>query len=72
MFFFVSRYGPFWISTTLVFVSAVTGNYANYVSYKRQHSSEATGPLTSWYYDVDKARSSLKTPKYRVFKFFRL
>ncbi|KAL6762784.1 hypothetical protein V8C86DRAFT_2510863 [Haematococcus lacustris] len=28
-------YGPFWIATTLIFVTAVAGNYANYIEFKR-------------------------------------
>jgi hypothetical protein len=32
-------YGPFWIATTLVFITAVSGNYANYIAW----SSNATG-----------------------------
>lgn len=47
------RYGPFWIATTLIFVSAVTGNYASYLSYRRNHSGEAAGQQV-WYYDINK------------------
>ncbi|KAK9811891.1 hypothetical protein WJX72_011905 [[Myrmecia] bisecta] len=47
-------YGPFWIATTLVFVGAVTGNYANYVSYKAKHSQQPDAELPTWYYNVDK------------------
>ena len=49
----LGRYGPFWVATTLVFVSAVTGNYASYISYKHNHSGGTTA-MDSWYYDVDK------------------
>ncbi|CAK0784356.1 hypothetical protein CVIRNUC_007560 [Coccomyxa viridis] len=46
-------YGPFWIATTLVFVTAVTGNYASYVSHNRAQGK--TGSETqAWYYDIDK------------------
>lgn len=51
------RYGPFWIATTLVFLSAVAGNYASYVSYRRTHAREPIGSdIPAWYYDIDKAR----------------
>lgn len=49
------RYGPFWVATTLIFVSAVTGNYASYISYKHSHSGSQTA-IDSWYYDIDKVR----------------
>lgn len=52
-----ARYGPFWVATTLVFVTAVTGNYANYVSYRKSHpSTDATAG--AWYYDVNKVGAS--------------
>jgi hypothetical protein len=47
-------YGPFWIATTLVFVTAVTGNYASYVSYRHDHSTSTGGDTQAWYYDIDK------------------
>ncbi|KAK9828091.1 hypothetical protein WJX81_002457 [Elliptochloris bilobata] len=48
-------YGPFWIATTLVFLSAVAGNYASYVSYRRTHSRAPSGTdVPAWYYDIDK------------------
>lgn len=49
----VCRYGPFWVATTLVFVIAATGNYANYVSYRKKHSA-ATSTVQVWYSNVDK------------------
>ena len=48
------RYGPFWIATTLVFVTAVTGNYASYVSHNR-HEATTGSETQAWYYDIDKA-----------------
>ena len=48
------RYGPFWIATTLVFVTAVTGNYASYVSYHHKHATSEGGEAQAWYYDIDK------------------
>jgi succinate-acetate transporter protein len=48
------RYGPFWIATTLVFVTAVTGNYASYVSYHHKHAAAESGEAQAWYYDIDK------------------
>ncbi len=53
----VLRYGPFWIATTLVFVTAVTGNYASYVSYKHKHASATGSETQAWYYDIDKVSS---------------
>ena len=49
----VCRYGPFWVATTLVFVIAATGNYANYVSYKKKHSGTSS-TVQVWYSNVDK------------------
>lgn len=49
----VRRYGPFWVATTLVFVIAATGNYANYVSYKKKHSATSS-TVQVWYSNVDK------------------
>jgi hypothetical protein len=46
------RYGPFWVATTLVFVIAATGNYANYVSYKKKHSGTSS-TVQVWYSNVD-------------------
>jgi len=58
-----ARYGPFWIATTLVFLSAVAGNYASYVSYRRTHAAAASGSdVPAWYYDVDKARARGRRP----------
>ena len=51
-------YGPFWITTTLVFLSAVAGNYASYVSYRHSHKSTAGSEIPAWYYDIDKVRAS--------------
>lgn len=47
------RYGPFWIATTLVFVSAVTGNYASYLSYRHKHAGAGAAQQV-WYYDINK------------------
>ena len=46
------------MATTLVFVTAVTGNYANYVSYCKSHpSTDVTAG--AWYYDVNKVGKRL-------------
>lgn len=46
------RYGPFWVASTLIFVTAATGNYASYIDWKRH---APTGEQhAAWYYDVDK------------------
>lgn len=29
------RYGPFWVASTLIFVTAATGNLASYISWQR-------------------------------------
>lgn len=34
-------YGPFWIATTLIFVTAVAGNYADYWAYASKAKSAA-------------------------------
>lgn len=57
------RYGPFWIATTLVFLSAVAGNYASYVSYRRTHAQAPSGSdAPAWYYDIDKVCLTLPLP----------
>ncbi len=53
------RYGPFWVATTLIFVSAVTGNYASYLSYNAKHAATPGGGDAVWYYDINKVRSAL-------------
>ncbi|XP_057836078.1 uncharacterized protein LOC131046361 isoform X1 [Cryptomeria japonica] len=40
-------YGPIWISTTLVFLAAVLGNYASYLSF------EPSTTDTEWVYDIN-------------------
>lgn len=40
------RYGPFWICSTLVFLTAALGNFAAYLSYETSAAGE------SWHYDV--------------------
>ena len=55
------RYGPFWIATTLVFVTAVTGNYASYVSHNR-HQTKTGSETQAWYYDIDKASCCRSAP----------
>jgi hypothetical protein len=37
-------YGPFWVATTLVLVTAVAGNYADYLSFSRWASSSSSSP----------------------------
>ena len=65
-----TRYGPFWVATTLIFTSTVSGNYANYLSYKRDEAAAAAasagaapspsaasgGDQKVWYYDINKVR----------------
>ena len=60
-------WGPFWIASTLVFVSAAAGNTASYISYRHHRgedgsdppSSETGGGPAAWYYDVDKVGGSM-------------
>ncbi len=66
----LDRYGPFWVATTLIFTSTVSGNYANYLSYKRDEAAAAgaagapspsaaaapAGDQKVWYYDINKVR----------------
>ena len=47
------RYGPFWVATTLIFVSAATGNYASYIEYNRHHPA-GSEDVKGWYYDAKK------------------
>jgi hypothetical protein len=49
------RYGPFWIASTLIFVSAAAGNTASYLAYHKKHTDTGAG----WYYDVDKVGGSM-------------
>ncbi len=37
-------YGPFWVATTLVFVTAVAGNYADYAAFNREAKSGGAVP----------------------------
>ncbi|CAI7795751.1 unnamed protein product [Closterium sp. NIES-53] len=43
-------YGPFWICTTLVFLSASLGNLASYLSYA---ASPSSGSEEHWHYNID-------------------
>lgn len=51
-------YGPVWVPTTLVFLSAVLGNLAGWLSWRRAHRAGGGSPPSpdhsAWYYDVDK------------------
>jgi len=46
MTFDASRYGPFWIATTLIFVMAAAGNFANYIQFDDKEKA--------WAYDFTK------------------
>jgi hypothetical protein len=37
-------YGPFWVATTLVFVTAVAGNYAEFIAWERGAGAGAADP----------------------------
>lgn len=34
----IRSYGPFWVCTTLVFVTAVAGNYAHFLEWRKQNN----------------------------------
>jgi hypothetical protein len=44
---FFCRYGPFWICSTLVFLTAALGNLADYLAHKTSDGSSA------WHYDIN-------------------
>eukprot|EP00878_Enallax_costatus_P014212 GHUV01014866.1.p1 GENE.GHUV01014866.1~~GHUV01014866.1.p1 ORF type:complete len:289 (+),score=77.15 GHUV01014866.1:98-868(+) len=50
-------YGPFWVATTLIFVIAVAGNYADFIAFKSEQKA-ATDPDSSvskqWYTNYEK------------------
>lgn len=63
-------YGPFWIASTLVFVSAAAGNTASYIAFRRAAGGGGGGAVApappsagdhpaGWYYDVDKVGGSM-------------
>mmetsp|Transcript_4651 Transcript_4651/g.7495 ORF Transcript_4651/g.7495 Transcript_4651/m.7495 type:complete len:355 (+) Transcript_4651:78-1142(+) len=43
-------YGPVWISSTVVFMLAATGNFASWIQFAASHGMQATG----WVYDFTK------------------
>lgn len=48
------RYGPFWVASTLVFVSAVTGNCASYLAWRKAHGGDDASGSAVWYGDINK------------------
>jgi hypothetical protein len=68
-------YGPFWVASTLVFVSAAAGNLASYFAFQQAAAAAAAGggaapapadpsgapapPAAAWYYDVDRVGGSM-------------
>ena len=54
------RYGPFWIATTLIFVTAAAGNFSSYIAWKQQHEGEAVSGVNpgQWFADTTKVRLS--------------
>jgi len=52
-------YGPFWVATTVIFITAVTGNLNDYITH-RKNLSEATDAdeIGFWVYDIDKVSFS--------------
>ena len=51
-----NRYGPFWLSATLVFLTFTFGNYATYLH--RQNTQSQPGSSTDWYFDIDKVSTA--------------
>lgn len=61
-------YGPFWIASTLVFISAAAGNLASYIHFRKSGGGGGASPpapgstdpfSAGWYYDVDKVGGSM-------------
>ena len=52
-------YGPFWIASTLVFVSAAAANTAGYIAHQAKKSGDDSSASAYWYYDVDKVGGSM-------------
>ena len=54
------RYGPFWIATTLIFVTAAAGNFSSYIAWKQQHEGEAESGVNpgQWFADTTKVRDA--------------
>ena len=50
-----TRYGPFWIAATLVFIAAAAGNLSAYLAYIRL---AGTTPDAVWAYDIKKVSLS--------------
>eukprot|EP00193_Tetraselmis_chui_P009802 CAMPEP_0177755116 /NCGR_PEP_ID=MMETSP0491_2-20121128/2392_1 /TAXON_ID=63592 /ORGANISM="Tetraselmis chuii, Strain PLY429" /LENGTH=350 /DNA_ID=CAMNT_0019270587 /DNA_START=362 /DNA_END=1414 /DNA_ORIENTATION=+ len=48
-------YGPFWVATTVIFITAVTGNLAYYLALG---SSASEDKSMDWVYDIDKVSLS--------------
>jgi hypothetical protein len=49
-------YGPFWICTTLIFLLAIAGNFADYLSFASQNDNTAV-----WQYDFEKVTLAATT-----------
>ncbi|KAL4458629.1 hypothetical protein ABPG75_013494 [Micractinium tetrahymenae] len=49
-------YGPFWVASTLIFVTAAAGNCASYIDWTMHKPEGSTS--AGWYYDVDKVGGS--------------
>jgi hypothetical protein len=61
-------WGPFWIASTLVFISAAAGNLASYIHFRKSGGGGGAAPpappgddafSAGWYYDVDKVGGSM-------------
>eukprot|EP00002_Diphylleia_rotans_P018834 TRINITY_DN3645_c0_g2_i6.p1 TRINITY_DN3645_c0_g2~~TRINITY_DN3645_c0_g2_i6.p1 ORF type:complete len:275 (+),score=49.47 TRINITY_DN3645_c0_g2_i6:246-1070(+) len=47
-------YGPFWISTTLIFAIGVAGNFGSYLAWYLDDSEDHDGGYDEWKYDLGK------------------
>ncbi|KAF5828845.1 hypothetical protein DUNSADRAFT_16981 [Dunaliella salina] len=54
-------YGPFWICTTLIFITAVSGNFAGYLQWRQNHrdgADPASAVQSQWFTDYTKLSAS--------------
>mmetsp|Transcript_28259 Transcript_28259/g.79782 ORF Transcript_28259/g.79782 Transcript_28259/m.79782 type:complete len:346 (-) Transcript_28259:462-1499(-) len=51
-------YGPFWVVTTVIFITAVTGNLNDYLSHSKNQRAAEGDDVDFWFYDIDKVSIS--------------
>jgi len=54
-------YGPFWVVTTVIFITAVTGNLNDYLSHSKNQRAAEGDDVDFWFYDIDKVRIRCRT-----------